>query len=187
MLSHPTLDKLQNLRLNGMYQALIEQMNMADIGELSFEERLGGVVHRDVKPENALLDASGVLKVMDFGIARLAAAAATSGITASGAILGTPAYMAPEQLVGDEVDARADLYALGVVLYECLTGDLPYQANSVVSLIAKALTLQPTPPIAKNPDVPPALSALVMRLLSKTPADRPAHANELLEALAELG
>jgi CheY-like chemotaxis protein len=146
-----------------------------------------GLVHRDVNPENALHDARGVLKVIYFGIDRLAAAAATSGITASGAILGTPAYKAPEQLVGDEVDARADLYALGVVLYECLTGDLPYQANSVVSLIAKALTLQPTPPNAKNPDVPPALSALVMRLLSKTPADRPAHANELLEALAELG
>jgi serine/threonine protein kinase len=146
-----------------------------------------GVVHRDVKPENALLDASGVLKVMDFGIARLHAAAATSGITASGVILGTPAYMAPEQLVGDDVDARADLYALGVVLYECLTGEPPYTANSVVAMIAKALTVQPTPPITKNADVPPALSALVMRLLSKTAADRPANANELLEALAELG
>jgi CheY-like chemotaxis protein len=146
-----------------------------------------GVVHRDVKPENALLDASGVLKVMDFGIARLAAAAATSGITQSGTIVGTPAYMAPEQLVGDEVDARADLYALGVVLYECLTGELPYTANSVVSLIAKALTMQPVPPSTRNAEIPPALSALVMRLLSKTPAERPESASALLEALAELG
>ena len=73
------------------------------------------------------------------------------------------------------------------MIYECLTGELPYTANSVVSLIAKALTAQPIPPTTRNAEIPPALSALVMRLLSKSPAERPASASELLEALAELG
>jgi CheY-like chemotaxis protein len=144
-----------------------------------------GVIHRDVKPENALVDAEGVLKVMDFGIARFAAA--TSSRTQNGMIVGTPAYMAPEQLVSEEVDARADLYALGVVLYECLTGIPPFEANSVVSLIAKVLSTQPVPPSERHADVPPAVSALVMRLLAKTPDGRPASAHQLLELLAELG
>ncbi len=144
-----------------------------------------GVIHRDVKPENALIDGDGVLKVMDFGIARLAEA--TSTRTQSGLIVGTPAYMAPEQLVGEEVDARADLYALGVVIYECLTGTAPFQAPSAVALIARVLTVEPVPPARENPDVPPALSALVMQLLSKAAAQRPASAAVLLEQLAELG
>jgi CheY-like chemotaxis protein len=144
-----------------------------------------GVIHRDVKPENALIDGDGVLKVMDFGIARLAEA--TTSRTQAGLIVGTPAYMAPEQLVGEEVDARADLYALGVVMYECLTGSAPFEAPSAVALIGKALTTEAQPPIARNPDVPPALSALVMRLLSKSPNDRPANAGVLIEQLAELG
>jgi serine/threonine-protein kinase len=126
-----------------------------------------------------------VLKVMDFGIARFAAA--TSSRTQNGMIVGTPAYMAPEQLVSEEVDARADLYALGVVLYECLTGIPPFEANSVVSLIAKVLSTQPVPPSERHADVPPAVSALVMRLLAKTPDGRPASAHQLLELLAELG
>jgi CheY-like chemotaxis protein len=144
-----------------------------------------GVIHRDVKPENALIDGDGVLKVMDFGIARLAEA--TTSRTQAGLIVGTPAYMAPEQLVGEEVDARADLYALGVVMYECLTGSAPFEAPSAVALIGKALTTEAQPPIARNSDVPPALSALVMRLLSKSPDGRPADAGVLIEQLAELG
>ena len=157
---------------------------------LQFTEALAvahaaGVIHRDVKPENALLDGEGVLKVMDFGIARFAAM--SSARTQSGLIVGTPAYMSPEQLVGEEVDARADLYALGVVLYECLTGQAPFEATSVVSLIAKVLSTEPVPVAARNADVPPAVSALVMRLLTKEPSGRPGSAAELFELLAELG
>ncbi len=143
-----------------------------------------GVIHRDVKPENALIDSEGVLKVMDFGIARFTEA--TSSRTQTGMAVGTPTYMAPEQLAGDPIDPRADLYALGVVLYECLTGHPPFKAPSLVSLIAKVLTTTPPLPSEGNPDVPPALSALVMRLLSKNAEDRPAHATELIELLAEL-
>jgi hypothetical protein len=144
-----------------------------------------GVIHRDVKPENALIDKEGVLKVMDFGIARLAEA--TFSRTQSGMIIGTPAYMAPEQLVGEELDPRADLYALGVVMYECLTGHTPFNAPSAIALVARVLTTQPVPPMIANPDVPPALSDLVMRLLAKTPDGRPGSAGVLLEQLAELG
>lgn len=143
-----------------------------------------GVIHRDVKPENALLDADGVLKVMDFGIARIAAA---STRTNAGLIVGTPMYMAPEQLVEEAVDARADLYALGVVLYECLAGMPPFVGQNIASLIAKVLTTAPAPIAAQVPDVPPALAALVMRLLAKSPADRPSSAAELVELLSELG
>jgi CheY-like chemotaxis protein len=143
-----------------------------------------GVVHRDVKPENALIDADGVLKVMDFGIARLAEA--TTSRTQAGLIMGTPAYMAPEQLVGEDVDARADLYSLGVVMYECLTGQAPFVASSVVALIGKVLTTGAVAPIEVNPDIPPALSTLVMRLLSKSRDERPASAAVLIEQLAEM-
>jgi CheY-like chemotaxis protein len=145
-----------------------------------------GVIHRDVKPENALLDGDGVLKVMDFGIARLAERSSTA--TQAGMIVGTPAYMAPEQLVGEgEIDARADLYAVGVVMYECLTGRAPFEAASMVSLIGKVLTTEARPPVDVSGDVPPAVSALVMQLLAKNADDRPASAERLRELLSELG
>jgi CheY-like chemotaxis protein len=146
-----------------------------------------GVIHRDIKPQNLLLDAAGVLKVMDFGIATLAdRSAAGSGITESGMVVGTPAYMAPEQLLAEQVDARSDLYAVGVVLYESLTGELPHQAMNNISLIAKVLHQTPASPHEREPQVPVPLSALVMRLLDKEPARRPQSAVELGELLAQL-
>ena len=145
-----------------------------------------GVIHRDVKPENVLLDGDGVLKVMDFGIARLAER--PSHATQAGMIVGTPAYMAPEQLVGaDEIDARADLYAVGVVMYECLIGRPPFEAPSIVALIGKVLTTSARSPADVGTDVPPAVSALVMQLLAKEPADRPTSAERLRQLLADLG
>jgi CheY-like chemotaxis protein len=145
-----------------------------------------GVIHRDVKPENVLLDGDGVLKVMDFGIARLAER--SSNATQAGMIVGTPAYMAPEQLVGaDEIDARADLYAVGVVMYECLTGRAPFEAPSIVALIGKVLTTSARTPVEVSADVPPAVSALVMQLLAKEAGERPASAERLRELLADLG
>ncbi|HTK56887.1 MAG TPA: protein kinase [Gemmatimonadales bacterium] len=143
-----------------------------------------GVIHRDIKPQNLLLDAAGVLKVMDFGIATLAGG--TSTITQAGMVVGTPAYMAPEQLLAETVDARSDLYAVGVVLYECLTGELPHQALNNVSLIAKVLNNTPVAPVERNPEVPPPLSALVMRLLHKDASGRPQSADELGVLLAQI-
>ena len=144
-----------------------------------------GVIHRDIKPQNLLLDAEGVLKVMDFGVARLAER--STSITEAGLVVGTPAYMPPEQLMAEQVDARSDLYAAGVVLYECLTGKPPFEASSVVSLVAKLLTEEPKPPALVNPEVPPAFSALVLRLLAKKPEDRVQAARELMEQLGPLG
>jgi serine/threonine protein kinase len=118
-----------------------------------------------------------VLKVMDFGIARLAER--TSALTETGLVVGTPAYMSPEQLLSEPVDGRSDLYAVGVVLYECLTGRLPFDGGSPVSLIAKVLSQEPEAPIALTPDMPPALSALIVRLLAKRPDDRVQTAAEL--------
>jgi CheY-like chemotaxis protein len=143
-----------------------------------------GVIHRDIKPQNLLLDADGVLKVMDFGISRLAERAST--ITEAGLVIGTPAYMPPEQLMAEEVDARSDLYAAGVVIYECLTGQTPFQGSTVISLVAKLLSEEPRPVVERNPDVSPALSALVMQLLAKKPEARVQTARELVERLREL-
>jgi CheY-like chemotaxis protein len=143
-----------------------------------------GVIHRDIKPANLLLDRAGVLKVMDFGIARLAER--TDVITQVGVVLGTPDYMPPEQLLAETVDVRSDLYAAGVVLYECLTGRLPFVAKSPITLIAKVLHEEPLPPSTLNAEVPPALSALVVRLLAKEPDDRPRSAAELSDLLSQI-
>ncbi len=140
-----------------------------------------GVIHRDIKAQNLLLDEAGVLKVMDFGIARLAEG--SSGLTEAGMMIGTPAYMAPEQVMGEAIDARADLYSAGVVLYECLTGRVPFNASTMVSLVARLLSDQP-PPIE---DADPALAALVIRLLAKKPENRVASAEELSREVARLG
>ncbi len=143
-----------------------------------------GVIHRDIKPQNLLLDATGMLKVMDFGVARLSAG--SSGLTEVGALVGTPSYMAPEQLLGDSFDHRIDLYALGVVLFECLTGRLPFEAPSTVALIARLI--KETAPVAStlNPEIPPRIDALLERLLAKDPDQRPATARDLSRLLSEL-
>jgi len=143
-----------------------------------------GVIHRDIKPQNLLVDEAGVLKVMDFGVARLAERSTAN--TEAGLVIGTPSYMPPEQLMAEQVDARSDLYAAGVVLYECLTGQLPFQAGSVISLVAKLLKEEPRPPHDVNQEIPPALSALVLRLLAKRPEDRVQTAVELGLQLAAL-
>jgi serine/threonine-protein kinase len=143
-----------------------------------------GVIHRDIKPQNMVVEGDGVLKVMDFGIARLAKR--KEGVTQHGMVVGTPEYMAPEQLMGDEIDARADLYAVGCVLYECVTGKTPITADTPVTLIAKVLEDTPLDPRVINGEVPEALSSVIMRCLSKKPGERPESAvalHDLLEAI----
>ena len=144
-----------------------------------------GVIHRDIKPQNMVVEPSGVLKVMDFGIARLAKR--QSGVTQQGMVVGTPEYMAPEQLMGDDIDQRADIYSAGCVIYECLTGRPPLVADNQITLIAKLLEEIPDSPRTVNGDVPAALSDLVMRTLSKKAAERPQTATELHDLLAAIG
>jgi serine/threonine-protein kinase len=121
---------------------------------------------------------------MDFGVARLVQRA--SQLTSAGMVVGTPAYMAPEQLLDDAVDARADIYAAGVVLYECLTGHRPVEAASPAALIGKLLSATPRPPHEINSLVPPALSDLVMRALAREAEDRPGSASELHDLLVRV-
>ena len=143
-----------------------------------------GVIHRDIKPQNMMVQPDGTLKVMDFGVARLAQRA--SQLTSTGMVVGTPAYMAPEQLLDDPVDARADIYAAGVVLYECLTGQRPVEAASPAALIGKLLSATPRPPHEINVTVPAAVSDVIMRALAREVADRPDSATELHDMLVRV-
>jgi serine/threonine protein kinase len=134
-----------------------------------------------------VVEPNGVLKVMDFGIARLARQPAESGVTQAGMIVGTPEYMAPEQLAGKDLDARVDLYAAGCVLYECLTGKPPITADTPYQLVARLLEDIPASVRSINPEVPVELDALIAKLLSKDPANRPASALALHDRLASIG
>jgi HAMP domain-containing protein/predicted Ser/Thr protein kinase len=144
-----------------------------------------GIIHRDIKPQNMVVQSDGVLKVMDFGIARLARR--TGGHTQAGMVVGTPEYMAPEQLLGDDIDTRADLYAVGVVLYECLTGRMPHEAESTMTLITKILSETPISPRELQSDIPAPLSDIVLRALSNDRENRPRSASELHDWLDRLG
>ncbi len=143
-----------------------------------------GVIHRDIKPQNLLLDANGVLKVMDFGVARLRGV--STGVTEVGQLVGTPQYMAPEQLLGEDFDERVDLFAMGVVLFECLTGRLPFEGTNVMSIIARLMRDEAPSPSSLNPDVSEEVSALVLRLLSKEPTGRPATASDVVRQLSDV-
>ena len=142
-----------------------------------------GVIHRDIKPQNLMVQPDGTLKVMDFGVARLRER--TQQLTSAGMIVGTPAYMAPEQLMDDEVDARVDIYATGVVMYECLTGHRPVDGSSPHVLMARMLASSFRPPHEVNPAVSKMLSAIVMRTLAKEADSRPSTAGELYDLLAQ--
>jgi eukaryotic-like serine/threonine-protein kinase len=139
-----------------------------------------GIVHRDIKPQNVLLTPSGEAKVADFGIAR---AASSKTVTDKNLVLGTAAYMSPEQAMGEPVGPASDLYSLGVVLYEMLTGELPYQAEDPIATAMKHLDEPPRHPREANPAVPEELDALTTKLLAKRPEDRYPGAAELAEDL----
>jgi TolB-like protein/Tfp pilus assembly protein PilF len=143
-----------------------------------------GVVHRDVKPENILLGDDGAV-VADFGVAKaLGAATERGGLTATGVTLGTPSYMAPEQVAADpHADHRVDIYALGVLTYEMLASEPPFTGTSPQQVLAAHATRAPEPVALRRPSVPAALAALVMRCLEKRPADRPQSAEEVLREL----
>jgi serine/threonine-protein kinase len=139
-----------------------------------------GIVHRDVKPQNVIVDADGQAKVADFGIAR---AGDTSQMTQTGTIVGTMQYLSPEQAEGQPVDRRADLYSAGVVLYELLTGRVPFDGEAPISIAIKHISEHPVPPGQLRPGLPPALEAVVMRALEKDPARRFQSAEEFIAAL----
>jgi eukaryotic-like serine/threonine-protein kinase len=138
-----------------------------------------GIVHRDLKPQNVIVDADGKAVVTDFGIAR----AGVSEITQTGSVMGTPHYLSPEQAQGFEVTSVSDLYAVGVILYEALTGSVPFEGESAVAVAMKQVSAVPLRPSSINPQVSPALDAVVMRALEKEPGQRFQSADAFIAAL----
>ncbi|HEX9337013.1 MAG TPA: Stk1 family PASTA domain-containing Ser/Thr kinase, partial [Pseudonocardiaceae bacterium] len=144
---------------------------MADVcAALDFSHR-HGIVHRDVKPANVMITKTGAVKVMDFGIAR-ALADGQAAVTQTAAVIGTAQYLSPEQARGEAVDARSDVYAAGCVLFELLTGEPPFTGDSPVAVAYQHVREDPKPPSSLNPRVPPQLDAIVLKAMSKGPANR---------------
>ena len=142
-----------------------------------------GVVHRDIKPANILLSGSPDRpKITDFGVAKLTAAQ----VTATGTLLGTPAFMAPEQFMGAPIDGRADIFSLGVILYWMATGDKPFSGDTITAVSYKIVHTEPIPPRQLNPGVPVALEHVILRALAKDPAARYQTGEELASDLASL-
>ncbi|MBL0169692.1 MAG: protein kinase [Gemmatimonadaceae bacterium] len=191
-LNHPRIATLHGLERNGVdYVMIMEYVRgetleqvVARSGGLSWVRAVEicveicdaldhahdkGVVHRDIKPANVMLSSTGLIKVMDFGIARVVG---RDRQTQFGHAVGTPMYMAPEQLRGEDVDGRADLYALGAVLFELITGRMAFEADSDYALMMKQLHEPPTPPSAIVKDVPDAVDAIVLKAMAKAREDR---------------
>src|SRR5947208_6481881 len=164
-------------------EAPLDQLRAIDYGiqilqAASFAHRRG-VIHRDFKPHNVIVGADDRLKVTDFGIAR----AGASEMTETGSIMGTAQYISPEQAQGHRVEASSDLYSIGIVLYEMLTGRVPFEGESAVAIALKHVSEQPAPIRSVRLDVHPVLEAAVMRALAKDPNQRYRNADEFIAAL----
>src|SRR6266567_2475229 len=146
-----------------------------------------GVIHRDIKPANILMTPEGRLLLTDFGLVKIVAEGRVPQLrlTGEGAPVGTPDYMAPEQVIGEDVDARADLYSLGVIVYQMVTGTTPFQGESPMQIAAQHLQVQPPPPHLLRPDLPLSIEKIILKALSKRPVDRYKSAQDLAIAFRQ--
>ncbi|MGH8663092.1 MAG: serine/threonine-protein kinase [Burkholderiales bacterium] len=144
-----------------------------------------GIVHRDLKPANILINTEGVLKIVDFGLAA-AMSHSNSRVTKTGHMVGTPSYMAPEQVRGLAIDQRTDLYALGVIMYEMFTGAPPYSGDNPMAVLYQHLEGAKPPPSSRNAEIAPALEAIILKAMSVNPDERYASAVEMLHDLEQL-
>src|ERR671937_1284257 len=173
---------LADFLASGRHMAPMQAAQVAQgIAEALAAAHTHGVIHRDIKPANVMVTRDGKVMVMDFGIARMISGPETAPQTS--AVMGTASYLSPEQAQGQSVDARTDIYSLGSVLYEMLTGRPPFTGDSPVAVASKHVLEQPIPPSRINPDVSPSLDAIVMRALSKNPDNRYQGAAEMKEDL----
>ena len=206
-LSHPNIVNVYDFgREDHSYYIVMELVDGATLGDIMRDERVlpepvavdyaiqiasglanahrQGLLHRDVKPANILVTKDDVVKLTDFGIAR-AVSEHTLGVTQPGMVMGSVAYISPEQAQGHEIDERSDLYAVGVVLYQMLTGSLPFTGDTPVAVALKHVSAEPPPIDPATSNVSPAVASIVARLLRKDPQERFASATELASALRE--
>lgn len=174
-----TLERMVE-RLGALPPQRTAELCMQTLAALAHAHSMG-VVHRDLKPANIMITESGIIKIMDFGIARVAG---TEHLTSAGFMMGTPAYMAPEQVMGHEIDARADLYAMGVVFYRLTTGKLPFKGETPFAMAQSQVNDPPTPIGLVRNDLPPWVEPIITRSLAKSPSDRFQSAVEFHESFA---
>lgn len=180
-LSGPDLKKV--IRDQGPLDPAVAVDNALQILSALTAAHGAGIIHRDIKPQNVMVGEDGRLRVADFGIAR---ADADQQMTEAGSVIGTAQYLSPEQAQGEETTAASDTYAVGVVLYEMLTGRVPFDGDRPVTVAMKQINEPPVPPRVFAPDIPPALDAVVMKALSKRPEDRFVTAEDFTAALLDV-
>src|SRR5690349_16310744 len=206
-LSHPNIVPVYDFGADGddpyLVMQLVDGSTVADLladGPLAMTQVLAissqvcdglvaahaaGVVHRDGKPSNLIMTATGVVKICDFGLARLLDGSDHTDLTGSAVAMGSPKYMAPEQISGDPVDARTDLYGLGCSMYAMLTGRPPFSTGTALNVAHQHMTATPQPVTVHRPDTPPRVAALVADLLAKAPPDRPPDAATVKARLSQ--
>ncbi|MBS1245589.1 MAG: hypothetical protein H6R36_244, partial [Chloroflexi bacterium] len=176
--------RLQNLEEKDQWISIDEAVRIVLLvgSALKYAHRLG-MVHRDVKPANVMIDKQGSVILTDFGIAKIFSGGGATQLTATGAMVGTPSYMAPEQGMGQPGDERSDIYSLGVMLYQLVTGRLPYEADTPLAVVLKHINQSLPMPRQANPEVSESIERVILKAMAKNPDDRYQHVGEMLNDL----
>ncbi len=176
--------RLQNLEDKNQWISIDEAVRISLLvgSALKYAHRLG-MVHRDVKPANVMIEKQGNVILTDFGIAKIFSGGGATQLTATGAMVGTPSYMAPEQGMGQPGDERSDIYSLGIMLYQLVTGRLPYEADTPLAVVLKHINEALPMPRQANPEVPESLERVILKAMAKNPDDRYQHVGEMLNDL----